>query len=1251
MDTKTPTSSAASAGAGTAAQGAGTSGHAAGLHRRGLWFGAAAALLLSSTLVAVRQEPRADAYRPLTGVESFLQPVELNANKRLPLIWGHLDDVFVLPRNARRGPQVWVVGNGGLILHSGDVGRTWERLRLVAAAEASGGSAAASAQAAGINPLDVAGLLAVMGAQREDVRGPIHPQPANQGASGVTAQAPANAAASGSGAAPPAAGVAAGKTGTAAKSRRQVSGATGGSTANAAPGSVPATPAQGVGRAAGNPPQARGQEALARSDLHSVWFVDETTGWVAGDHGALFATVDGGKTWRGRQLSIDGVPIDQPLSQLLFEDSSHGWLTVGSFWAGLDSHSSWYRAETTNGGADWSRPALIDVQHLSQVTQVLRGPPERSLSMEFMPGNGLQSHNNPADRPGFSFPVLRRPGMPSDFGSGAGTRSYVRNRVDTLDWLLALDASAPTTLWAVGMNGGVYRKRDDGQGWQPAPPRDAAGPLLGHETLTSIAFLDPQHGWITGASGTLLATEDGGETWFRQTRKLPGSEEASRGAYSMWLAPWYFLSLLGVAGLLVPALRAPGPIIAPAPSVADRLISDGAINRPEADAFDFNAVALGLSRFLRNSRTQPPLTIAITGQWGSGKSSLMNLLRADLQRYYGFRPVWFNAWHHQKEEHLLASLLEAIRAQAVPPWWRPEGPLFRARLLRIRAERSWLLVAVLLIAFTTLVGYVWSDSRRLDAVVRTADALFETPKELFTDRAASKETSGNRQLPLTALLLVAAGSVIAAALRGAKAFGIKPASLLARLSPRVRDLEKLTGFRQRFGVEFSEVTAALTPRTMLILIDDLDRCRPEMMLEVLEAVNFLVTSGDCFVVLGMERKRVMRCIGLSFKDVASELVDEPVGARTDPTPEDRARQDRMDFAQKYLEKLINIEVPVPVPTDEQSRSLMVKAGERGKPEATQAERWARRWSAVRRVLPAAGIVALMIGGFIYGVTRAPAPGSKVASTASASEPAGQPAGQRNGAGQTKQPPPPKNVQIFGRATVRPPVVPSSHWRLLPFVLLGVVFAGLGAWRLSVAPDVVIHDSREFEEALARWHPLISSGRNTPRAIKRYLNRVRYLAMLQREPERYRNARERFSGWLVRSARIKRYLNRLRYLAMLQRLPERYRNTWERFSGWLVRSARSAGDGSPRPKTIPEQVIVALSAIDLRHPEWIDNGSPLASQACEAGGDEKIASLLPGEPDLERYRDRYRELSRGIRVGSEERVAEARSTVAGPRPGA
>ena len=40
----------------------------------------------------------------------------------------------------------------------------------------------------------------------------------------------------------------------------------------------------------------------------------------------------------------------------------------------------------------------------------------------------------------------------------------------------------------------------------------------------------------------------------------------------------------------------------------------------------------------------------------------MRLLEADLKKN-GACPVWFNAWHYQKEDHLLAYLLEAIRKQ------------------------------------------------------------------------------------------------------------------------------------------------------------------------------------------------------------------------------------------------------------------------------------------------------------------------------------------------------------------------------------------------------------------------------------------------------------------------------------------------------------------------------------------------------------------------------------------------------------
>ena len=44
----------------------------------------------------------------------------------MPRIGGDLNDVFVVPTMG----EVWAVGNGGLIVHSQDDGKTWERAAI-----------------------------------------------------------------------------------------------------------------------------------------------------------------------------------------------------------------------------------------------------------------------------------------------------------------------------------------------------------------------------------------------------------------------------------------------------------------------------------------------------------------------------------------------------------------------------------------------------------------------------------------------------------------------------------------------------------------------------------------------------------------------------------------------------------------------------------------------------------------------------------------------------------------------------------------------------------------------------------------------------------------------------------------------------------------------------------------------------------------------------------------------------------------
>lgn len=73
---------------------------------------------------------------------------------------------------------------------------------------------------------------------------------------------------------------------------------------------------------------------------------------------------------------------------------------------------------------------------------------------------------------------------------------------------------------------------------------------------------------------------------------------------------------------------------------------------------------------------------AIVHSDDGGKTSLMNLLRQDLADKH-FRPVWFNAWHHQKGEQILAGLFAHIRGQSIPPVLSGRGLRFQWRLLTV----------------------------------------------------------------------------------------------------------------------------------------------------------------------------------------------------------------------------------------------------------------------------------------------------------------------------------------------------------------------------------------------------------------------------------------------------------------------------------------------------------------------------------------------------------------------------------------
>lgn len=1146
------------------------------LSRRFARLLAGVGLLGISTVLATRLPPEVAASRSVPAFLAWwLQPIDLGASRRLHRVDVDFHDVFALPDTG----DVWAVGDGGLILHSADGGTSWER-QFTIRVDLDGGPI-------GGDPPPTEPLV------REQLS-----QPAANPA--VATEEPAESPQASSEPKDPARIL----PGSTLATDQSLETRYPADPKEPSPGGVQVEPRSGGPPALADPELRR---RLAGAALRTVYFTDARHGWVAGDHGALWATTDGGRTWQWRPPGGDAT-----LRDVFFQDRLRGW-AVGDFSSVL---------ETLNGGESWDR--LGDLKRGGWTS--VRGTGKGLL----IAGEGRVLGLSPGTSGALaraldvSEPTLRAIDATDDFFWVLTNRGLVRFSLgredasprETLTYpgasLFAIDFLDIDRGWAVGDQGIVVATDDAGLRWTTTR-------LRGAPDLRAVSFASSARGYVAGTRGNLIATYTGGAIWRPVTGWLAAASGA-RGLRWHWAlpAPWYYLSLLLGGLVLAPALRRPPPEIAARPSVADMLVSDRPIEDGEADAFDLSRIALGLSYFLRNANTQPPLTLAVTGEWGSGKSSLMNLLKGDLARR-GFQPVWFNAWHHQKEEHLLASLLENVRAQAIPPWARWEGLAFRGRLLGIRWRRYWLIVVLLFAVLASLAGYFRADPVRIDAARTTLAALAKRATDPPGSRLpvpgpataatpaktdAPPASPAAESAPLLALLAAVLGLLVSL-WRGLKSFGANPASLLAHASARsrVRDLAALTGFRHRFAAEFRDVTSALNPRTMTILIDDLDRCRPQMVLEVLEAVNFLASSGDCFVVMGMARERVERCVGLSFKDVADELLDPPsapVGlvipsgeahaGSHDAQAQEAARQRRTEFARQYLEKLINIEVPVPVPTGEQSRRLMAH------PRSEEAgSRWQRILTGLQKAAPPTVVLALIACCFVVGSNlgrpaAAPAASPKTGPAAQAAQPADpevrtDPAHAEGPA--TRRTPEPAAI----RRPARVEPGERARWPTAVLLLLGIGVLGVGVWRLAELPAVVENDSPAFTAALERWHPVVFGRRSTPRAVKRFLNRVRCLAMLQRSVE------EEPAGGSDPLARLRRRLRR-----------------------------GPTQTAAPATDAIPEEILVALAAIDYSFPS--------SDPASQLGNDEVTAVLLGSSVSQEAllaHLPTYLKLSAGIHV--------------------
>lgn len=295
----------------------------------------------------------------------------------------------------------------------------------------------------------------------------------------------------------------------------------------------------------------------------------------------------------------------------------------------------------------------------------------------------------------------------------------------------------------------------------------------------------------------------------------------------------------------------------------------------EQDALDFKPYVAALAGIISSPTTCTPLTVGVFGEWGSGKTSLMRMVRKKLPKK--FCVAWFDAWKYEREETLWrAFLLQVLRAlrDAVPNDDSKDSK-------KALSDLTDLEVALYRSVDREEAGGVQIDWGKLGAGVGQGAVQvglsFIPGASMLLDLV--KEFKGK-------LTEDAAKNVVEAIRR-------------ERSKIHVEQVQSLEQFQGRFQQLVTDHVLAKKKR-LVVFVDDLDRCLPEKAVEVLEAIKLFVDAPGCVFLLGLDEKVIGRWIEIKYREF---------GLSADTSGNDKPRF--VIEGTRYLEKIIQLPFRIP----------------------------------------------------------------------------------------------------------------------------------------------------------------------------------------------------------------------------------------------------------------------------------------------------------------------------------------------------
>jgi formylglycine-generating enzyme required for sulfatase activity len=278
----------------------------------------------------------------------------------------------------------------------------------------------------------------------------------------------------------------------------------------------------------------------------------------------------------------------------------------------------------------------------------------------------------------------------------------------------------------------------------------------------------------------------------------------------------------------------------------------------DRDMLDFTPYVETLVDVCKTAST--PLTIGVFGTWGSGKTSLLRMVKKGLPQNYTV--AWFDAWKYDNEETLWrAFLLTVLLAVEEKSGETEELKTLKTMLYRgLELEKA---------------GGVTIDLAKLGAKVAQGAVQiglsFIPPLAQLTKLVEELQKAG--------LQNVGEESVDAIRCERTKIY-----------IEQVRSLEQ---FQEKFR---TLIRSYVAPGRLVVFVDDLDRCLPEKAIEVLEAIKLFVDAPGCVFLLGLDQEVIARGVEIRYKEFNKA--------------EDGGVNNPIDGA-KYLEKIIQLPFQIP----------------------------------------------------------------------------------------------------------------------------------------------------------------------------------------------------------------------------------------------------------------------------------------------------------------------------------------------------